>query len=64
MRSTGMTGEPPAANDQKPLTADDESLIADFLRRRGSDVQTPTESETKRGAKDKDATHPDRSTKS
>src|SRR5262245_16700653 len=37
MRSLGMTGEPAAANDQKPFTADDESLIADFLRRRGSE---------------------------
>ena len=39
LRASGMLGEPPAANDQKPFTADDESLIADFLRRQGSEVQ-------------------------
>jgi hypothetical protein len=44
LRSLGMTGEPPAANDQKPYTADDEGLIADFLRRQGSEVQQQTES--------------------
>ena len=65
MRSLGMTGEPPATNDQKPFTADDEGLIADFLRRRGSEGQSPTESEGKEDNKAaaKDATHPDRSTK-
>jgi hypothetical protein len=47
LRSLGMTGEPPAANDQKPYTADDEGLIADFLRRRGSEVQQQTESNDK-----------------
>jgi len=66
MRSLGMTGEPPAANDQKPFTADDESLIADFLRRRGSEVPSATaregkeENENKAGA----ATPADRSTNS
>ncbi len=38
MRLLGMTGEPPAANEQKPFTADDEGLIADFLRRRASET--------------------------
>src|SRR5262245_50508640 len=47
MRSLGMTGEPPPANDQKPFTADDESLIADFLRRQGSEAQPPAEREDK-----------------
>jgi hypothetical protein len=66
MRSLGMTGEPPAANDQKPFTADDEGLIADFLRRRGSEAQPATaregkeENENKAGA----ATPADRNTKS
>jgi len=47
LRASGMLGEPPAANDQKPFTADDESLIADFLRRQGSEEQAPTESNDK-----------------
>jgi hypothetical protein len=47
LRASGMLGEPPAANDQKPYTADDESLIADFLRRQGSEVQQQTESNDK-----------------
>lgn len=66
MRSLGMTGEPPAANDQKPFTADDESLIADFLRRRGSESQPLTASEGKEEdkAEAKDAPPSHRSTKS
>ena len=47
LRASGMLGEPPAANDQKPFTADDESIIADFLRRQGSEVQQQTESNDK-----------------
>src|SRR3974390_1509174 len=47
LRASGMLGEPPAANDQKPFTADDESIIADFLRRQGSEEQAPTESNDK-----------------
>jgi len=47
LRASGMLGEPPAANDQKPFTADDESLIADFLRRQGSEEQQQTESNDK-----------------
>ena len=47
LRASGMLGEPPAANDQKPFTADDEGLIADFLRRQGSEEQAPTESNDK-----------------
>ena len=58
MRSLGMTGEPPPSTDQKPFTADDESLIADFLRRRGAEIQ-PTASEGK-----EDAFPSNRSTKS
>jgi Family of unknown function (DUF5681) len=61
MRSLGMTGEPPAATDQKPFTADDDSLIADFLRRREAEIQA-TASEGKE--EKKDATPSDRSTKS
>jgi hypothetical protein len=64
MRSLGMTGEPPAAKDQKPFTTDDESLIADFLRRRGSEVQPATEREGKEEDKVDDATPANRSTKS
>jgi hypothetical protein len=52
MRSLGMTGEPPAANDPKPFTADDESLIADFLRRRGSEIQSSIEREDEASAED------------
>ena len=63
MRSLGMTGEPPAATDQKPFTSDDESLIADFLRRRGSDG-TPSEGKEENKAEAKDAPPCDRSTKS
>jgi len=47
LRSLGLIGESPAANDQKPFTADDESIIADFLRRQGSEEQAPTESNDK-----------------
>ena len=47
LRSLGLIGESPAANDQKPFTADDESIIADFLRRQGSEVQQPTENNDK-----------------
>jgi hypothetical protein len=64
MRSLGMTGEPPAANDQKPFTADDESLIADFLRRRGSEIQPSTEREGKAEDKVAATTPADRSKKS
>ena len=52
LRSLGMTGEPPPANDQKPYTADDESIIADFLRRQGSEEQQPTQSNDKEGPTD------------
>ena len=47
LRSLGMTGEPPVATDQKPYTADDESIIADFLRRQGSEEQQPTKNKEK-----------------
>ena len=47
LRASGMLGEPPAANDQKPFTADDASIIADFLRRQGSEEQALTESNDK-----------------
>ena len=65
LRSLGLTGEPPAANDQKPLTADDEGLIADFLRRQGSVVQQPTESNDKEKDKERptDTTPSERRTK-
>src|SRR5262245_51797386 len=64
MRSLGMTGEPAAANDQKPFTADDDSLIADFLRRQGSEVQPPTEREGKADDQPPAATPADQNTKS
>jgi hypothetical protein len=38
-----MIGEPPAVSNQASFTADDEGLIADFLRRRGSEIQRATE---------------------
>ena len=43
MRSLGMTGEPPPATKAEPFTADDQSLIADYLRRHGSTLQQPTD---------------------
>jgi hypothetical protein len=52
LRASGMLGEPPAATDQKPFTADDESLIADFLRRQGSEEQQPTENNDKESPTD------------
>ena len=65
MRSLGMTGEPPAATEQKPFTADDDSLIADFLRRREAEIQpTASESKEENKAEAKAATASDRSTKS
>ena len=33
MRSFGMIGEVPEAADPQPLTANDDAVIADFLRR-------------------------------
>jgi Family of unknown function (DUF5681) len=39
MRSLGMTGEPPQATNLEPVTADDQSLIADYFRRHGSTLQ-------------------------
>jgi len=48
LRALGMTGEPPAATNHESFTADDESLIADFLQRRGSEIQQPTEIENQR----------------
>ena len=65
MRSLGMTGEPPAATEQKPFTADDDSLIADFLRRREAAIRpTASESKEENKAETKAATTSDRSTKS
>ena len=58
LRASGMLGEPPAANDQKPFTADDESIIADFLRREGSEVQQPTESNDKKSPTDTSPSEP------
>jgi len=46
LRALGMTGEPAAATKYEPFTADDESILADFLRRRGSEIQQPTEIES------------------
>jgi hypothetical protein len=43
MRSLGMTGEPPAATNQEPFTADDEAVIAAYIRRHGSEIQQATE---------------------
>jgi hypothetical protein len=43
MRSLGMTGEPPQATNREPVTADDQSLIADYFRRHGSTLQQPTD---------------------
>ena len=65
LRSLGLIGEPPAANDQKPYTADDEGLIANFLRRQGSEVQQQTESNDKEKDKEgpTDATPSERRTK-
>jgi hypothetical protein len=45
MRALGMTGEPPVATKHESFTADDESILADFLRRRASEIQQPTEIE-------------------
>ena len=64
LRSLGMIGEPPVATDQKPFTADDESILADFLRRQGSEVQQQTESNDKEKDKEgPDATPSERRTK-
>jgi hypothetical protein len=49
MRSLGMTGEPPAATNQEPFTADDEAVIAAYIRRHGSELQRPTDIEGKEG---------------
>ena len=45
VRALGMTGEPPATTNHESFTADDEGLIADFWRRRASEIQQPTEIE-------------------
>jgi hypothetical protein len=46
LRALGMTGEPPAATKHESFTADDQSILDDFLRRRGSEIQQPTEPES------------------
>jgi hypothetical protein len=38
LRSLGMTGETPEATHQEPLTANDDAIITDFLRRRGAEL--------------------------
>jgi uncharacterized protein DUF5681 len=43
MRSLGMTAEPPQTTNLEPLTADDQSLIADYFRRHGSTLQLSTD---------------------
>jgi hypothetical protein len=63
LRSLGMTGEPPVATDQKPYTADDESIIADFLRRQGSEEQQPTNDKEKDKEGAADTTPSERRTK-
>jgi len=63
LRASGMLGEPPAANDQKPFTADDESIIADFLRRQGSEEQQPTNDKEKDKGGPTDTTPSDPRTK-
>ena len=40
VRSLGMTGEAPAANNSEPLTDNDDALLADYLERRGA-ASTP-----------------------
>jgi uncharacterized protein DUF5681 len=46
LRALGMTGEPPAVIKHESFTADDQSILEDFLRRRGSELQQPTEIES------------------
>jgi hypothetical protein len=42
MRSLGMIGEAPAVVDQQPFTANDDAVLADFLRRQTSESQQQT----------------------
>src|SRR5262245_15233425 len=46
LRALGMTGEPPASTKHESFTADDQSLLEDFVRRRGSEIRQPGESES------------------
>jgi uncharacterized protein DUF5681 len=62
MRSLGMTGEPPPATNPEPFTPDDQSLIADYLRRHGSTLQQPTDIDGKNDPVN--TTHSERKTKS
>jgi hypothetical protein len=62
MRSLGMTGEPPPATNPEPFTPDDQSLIADYLRRHGSALQQPTDIDGKNDPVN--TTHSERKTKS
>jgi len=38
-KSLGMTEEPPESTTPEPFTPDDEAVIADYLRRHGSELQ-------------------------
>jgi Family of unknown function (DUF5681) len=62
MRSLGMTGEPPPATNLEPFTGDDQSLIADYLRRNASTLQQLPDSGSKQTPAD--STHSERKTKS
>jgi hypothetical protein len=45
MRSLGMIGEAPEIADEQPLTANDDAVLADFLRRQTPQSTQPEASE-------------------
>jgi hypothetical protein len=58
LRLYGMTDEAPEANPSEPLTANDEALVADYLRRHGL-ASAPTETPQGSGATSAGTTPPD-----
>ena len=64
MRSLRMTDEAPEATNREPFTADDEAVIADYLRRRGSELPQPDRGEGNDGPAPAGTTLPVRETES
>jgi hypothetical protein len=63
MRSHGMFEEPQEATNREPVTADDEAVLADFLRRHGNQVEPTQPSESTEKPETGEAEPPGKQTK-
>jgi hypothetical protein len=63
MRSHGMFEEPQEATNREPVTADDEAVLADFLRRHGNQVEPTQQSESTEKPETGEAEPPGKQTK-